>query len=315
MAPAALAAGVGGALGALALPYAPRALLSLALPFVLVAVALYFAVSPALGEGERRRRVSPMIYVSALAPAIGFYDGVFGPGAGSFYLIALVALVGLSLIPAMAAGRLSNFGSNVGALIRLRPRRAYRRSGGTGDGRRRLPWRAPGRAFGDQGGSEACAAPHYRGQLRDGAEAHGRAWRTARFPLEVSGWRLTPRARPAYKPARARLGLKPGPFIFERRRSVRRRERKSMANTKSAQKAARQTIRRTEVNKSRRSEMRTYVRKVEEAIASKDPKVAAEALSAAEPRLARAAQKGIVHKNAASRKISRLTKRVKALAV
>ena len=87
-----------------------------------------------------------------------------------------------------------------------------------------------------------------------------------------------------------------------------------MANTKSAQKAARQTIRRTEVNKSRRSEMRTYVRKVEEAIASKDPKAAAEALSAAEPRLARAAQKGIVHKNAASRKISRLTKRVKVLA-
>ena len=85
-----------------------------------------------------------------------------------------------------------------------------------------------------------------------------------------------------------------------------------MANTKSAQKAARQTDRRTEVNKSRRSEMRTYVRKVEEAIASKDPKAAAEALGAAEPKLARAAQKGIVHKNAASRKISRLTKRVKA---
>jgi small subunit ribosomal protein S20 len=88
-----------------------------------------------------------------------------------------------------------------------------------------------------------------------------------------------------------------------------------MANTKSAQKAARQTLRRTEVNKSRRSEMRTYVRKVEEEIGSKDPKVAAEALSEAEPRLARAAQKGIVHKNTASRKISRLTKRVKGLAV
>ncbi|RBP08667.1 SSU ribosomal protein S20P [Roseiarcus fermentans] len=87
-----------------------------------------------------------------------------------------------------------------------------------------------------------------------------------------------------------------------------------MANTKSAQKAARQTIRRTAVNKSRRSEMRTYVRKVEEALASKDPNAAAEALRAAEPKLARAAQKGIVHKNAASRKISRLAKRVKALA-
>ncbi len=87
-----------------------------------------------------------------------------------------------------------------------------------------------------------------------------------------------------------------------------------MANTKSARKAARQTIRRTAVNKSRRSEMRTYIRKVEEAIASKDAKAADEALKQAEPCLARAAQKGIVHKNAASRKISRLTKRVKTLA-
>jgi uncharacterized protein len=117
MAPAALAAGIGGALGALALPYASRAALSFALPFVLIAVALYFAFSPALGEGERLRRISPALYVSVLAPAIGFYDGVFGPGAGSFYLIALIALVGMSLIPAMAAGRLSNFGSNTGSLI------------------------------------------------------------------------------------------------------------------------------------------------------------------------------------------------------
>ncbi|HEY5204601.1 MAG TPA: TSUP family transporter [Roseiarcus sp.] len=117
MVPAALAAGIGAALGALALPYAPRALLSLALPFVLIAVALYFAFSPGLGEGQRRRRVSPMTYIWTLAPVIGFYDGVFGPGAGSFYLIALVALVGLSLIPAMAAGRLSNLGSNTGSLI------------------------------------------------------------------------------------------------------------------------------------------------------------------------------------------------------
>ncbi len=125
---------------------------------------------------------------------------------------------------------------------------------------------------------------------------------------------MTPRVRPAYKPARARLGLKPGPLFLSGADPGVAGNENAMANTKSAQKAARQTLRRTEVNKSRRSEMRTYVRKVEEAIASKDPKVAAEALSEAEPRLARAAQKGIVHKNAASRKISRLTKRVKALA-
>jgi small subunit ribosomal protein S20 len=87
-----------------------------------------------------------------------------------------------------------------------------------------------------------------------------------------------------------------------------------MANTKSAKKAVRKIEGRTAVNKSRRSEMRTYVRKVEEAIAAKDASAAAAALHDAEPKLARAAQKGIVHKNAASRKISRLTKRVKALA-
>jgi small subunit ribosomal protein S20 len=87
-----------------------------------------------------------------------------------------------------------------------------------------------------------------------------------------------------------------------------------MANTSSAKKAVRKIERRTDVNKSRRSEMRTYVRKVEEALAAKDSKAAAAALHEAEPKLARAAQKGIVHKNTVSRKISRLTKRVKALA-
>ena len=84
-----------------------------------------------------------------------------------------------------------------------------------------------------------------------------------------------------------------------------------MANTKSAQKAARQTLRRTAVNKSRRSEMRTYVRKVEEAIASGDAASAQAALKAAEPELMRAAQKGVLHKRTASNKVSRLTARVK----
>ncbi len=86
-----------------------------------------------------------------------------------------------------------------------------------------------------------------------------------------------------------------------------------MANTKSAKKAARQTIRRTEVNKSRRSQMRTYVRKVEEALDAGDAAAAAVALTAAEPIMMRAVQKGIGHKNTASRKVSRLAKRVRAL--
>ncbi len=87
-----------------------------------------------------------------------------------------------------------------------------------------------------------------------------------------------------------------------------------MANTSSAKKAVRKIARKTAVNRSRRTEMRTYVRRVEEAIKSGDAAAAAAALHDAEPKVMRAAQKGILHKNTASRKVSRLTVRVKALA-
>ncbi|MFO1121927.1 MAG: 30S ribosomal protein S20 [Hyphomicrobiales bacterium] len=86
-----------------------------------------------------------------------------------------------------------------------------------------------------------------------------------------------------------------------------------MANTKSAKKATRVAARRTEINKNRVSRIRTYVRKVEEAIASGDQAAAAAALKAAQPELMRGAQKGIMHKNTASRKVSRLAARVKTL--
>ena len=87
-----------------------------------------------------------------------------------------------------------------------------------------------------------------------------------------------------------------------------------MANTTSAQKATRKIERRTEINKGRRTRMKSQVRGVEEAIASGDKGSAMAALKAAEPVLARTAQKGILHKRTASRKISRLTKRVNAMA-
>jgi small subunit ribosomal protein S20 len=86
-----------------------------------------------------------------------------------------------------------------------------------------------------------------------------------------------------------------------------------MANTPSARKAARKIAARTEINKSRRSRMRTFIRKVEEAIAGGKHDEAMAALKAAEPEIARAAQKGIVHANVASRKVSRLNHRIKAL--
>ena len=87
-----------------------------------------------------------------------------------------------------------------------------------------------------------------------------------------------------------------------------------MANTDQSKKRARQIERRTEINKARRSRIRTFLRKVEEAIASGDQDAARSALQAAQPELMRGVTKGVYHKNTASRKISRLASRVKAIA-
>jgi len=86
-----------------------------------------------------------------------------------------------------------------------------------------------------------------------------------------------------------------------------------MANTSSAKKATRKIARRTEVNKARRSRVRSFVRKVEEALASGDKTAATAAFAVAQPELMRAATKGILHKNTASRKVSRLAQRLKTL--
>lgn len=87
-----------------------------------------------------------------------------------------------------------------------------------------------------------------------------------------------------------------------------------MANTPQSKKRARQIVRRTSVNKARRSRIRTYLRSVEEAIASGDKQAASTALQAAQPELMRGVTKGILHKNTVARKMSRLTARVKAIA-
>jgi small subunit ribosomal protein S20 len=86
-----------------------------------------------------------------------------------------------------------------------------------------------------------------------------------------------------------------------------------MANTPQSKKRARQAERRYAVNKARRSRIRTFLRKVEEAIASGDQAAAAEALKTAQPELMRGVTKGVMHKNTVARKMSRLSSRVKAL--
>lgn len=87
-----------------------------------------------------------------------------------------------------------------------------------------------------------------------------------------------------------------------------------MPNTSSAKKRLRQTIKRTAINRARMSRVRTFIRKVEAAIASGDQQAAREALRLAQPEIMRGATKGVIHKNTASRKISRLAQRIKSMA-
>ncbi len=89
--------------------------------------------------------------------------------------------------------------------------------------------------------------------------------------------------------------------------------REYMANIKSAKKRIRQIERRSAVNRSRLTRMRTYVKQVEQAIAAGDPQAAQAAFNEAQPQMMRTAQKGLLHRNTASRKLSRLSKQIKNL--
>jgi small subunit ribosomal protein S20 len=121
-------------------------------------------------------------------------------------------------------------------------------------------------------------------------------------------------------PAKARIGLDRVPAVGVLRTTDKRTLSKDtklgpdhMANSPQAKKRARQNEKRFAVNKARRSRIRTFLRKVEEAIESGDKEAAAGALKAAQPELMRGVTKGVFHKNTASRKVSRLSARVKAL--
>jgi uncharacterized membrane protein YfcA len=87
------------------------------LPPLLVGIAAYFLFKPDLGEEDRHRRISLGLFSVAVAALIGFYDGFFGPGSGSFYAIALVELLGFSLTRATAHAKLFNLTSNVASLL------------------------------------------------------------------------------------------------------------------------------------------------------------------------------------------------------
>ena len=113
--PMALTAALGAMLGALLATEVPAEVLKGILPFLLIGIALYFGFKPAVGELDRHRRLSTIAFTLGFVPVIGFYDGVFGPGTGSFLMLGFIALAGYGVLKATAHTKFLNFGSNVGA--------------------------------------------------------------------------------------------------------------------------------------------------------------------------------------------------------
>ena len=113
----ALLAFVASGLGALLITYIPADNIRFILPFLLIGVAMFFWLKPGLDDQNRAQRVSPLVFSAFVVPVIAFYDGFFGPGAGSFYMLAFVTLSGFGILTATAHTKLLNFASNVGGFV------------------------------------------------------------------------------------------------------------------------------------------------------------------------------------------------------
>lgn len=113
--PQAVMALFGGALGSLVATLVPGDFLRAMLPVLLVAIALYFAFKPNMDDIDRAQRMTPFAFGATFVPAIALYDGIFGPGTGSFYMLAFVSLLGYGVLKATAHTKLLNFASNIGS--------------------------------------------------------------------------------------------------------------------------------------------------------------------------------------------------------
>jgi hypothetical protein len=108
---------IGAALGALAVQFLATDLLARLVPLLLIGFALYFLLSPRVADVDSHRRISHGAFALAVGTGVGFYDGFFGPGTGTFFAMGYVALLGLSLRRATAHAKLLNFTSNLAAFL------------------------------------------------------------------------------------------------------------------------------------------------------------------------------------------------------
>lgn len=107
---------IGAAIGGFAVQFMHAQTLDIVIPIVLVVIALYFLLAPGAGKVDRQPRMKESTYRRLVVPVIGFYDGMFGPGTGSFFSLAGVALRGQNLITATANAKVLNFASNIASL-------------------------------------------------------------------------------------------------------------------------------------------------------------------------------------------------------
>ena len=108
---------IGSGIGTLCVMHIKADFLRLLLPVLTISVGLYFLLSPTIGGNDRKSRFSILQFALIPALAIGFYDGFFGPGAGSFYALAYITLAGFNLTKATAHTKVLNFTSNVAGLL------------------------------------------------------------------------------------------------------------------------------------------------------------------------------------------------------
>jgi uncharacterized protein len=108
---------IGAALGTWTVQQVQPEILKSVIPFLLLAIALYTFFTPALGEKEQPPRLSSILFYMTMGTALGFYDGFFGPGVGSFWAIAYVLLLGFGLTKATGYTKVMNFTSNVVSLV------------------------------------------------------------------------------------------------------------------------------------------------------------------------------------------------------
>ncbi|WP_323716603.1 TSUP family transporter [Paracoccus aminovorans] len=114
--PEAAIAFLAGLAGAALVSWLPTQALRFGLPVLLIGIAAFFALKPGLNDTDRLRRLTPAAFAATVVPTVGFYDGLLGPGTGSFFMLGFVTLAGYGILKATAHTKLLNFASNLGGL-------------------------------------------------------------------------------------------------------------------------------------------------------------------------------------------------------